>query len=426
MSGRAANLVVVLRAFLAARWRMARLADRDALARYQGRRLRALVDHATTVFPFYRPYRGQDFDALPVIDKAAMLAHFAGMNVAGLGAEAVRAALERGEERLGGLVIGRSTGTSGNRGYYVITEAERFVWLGTLLAKALPDALLRRHRVALAMPGLSALYRSASAASRIELAFFDLARGVDAFADALVAFAPDTIVAPPKVLRRLAERGQLTARRVFSGAEVLDPIDRDVVEAATGTPVREIYMATEGLFGVGCRHGRLHLAEDVVRVDLEPVAGSPLLSPVVTDFTRRAQAMIRYRMNDLVEGDDRPCPCGSPFRTLARIVGRKDDCLRLEGADGRPRFVTPDVVRNAVVDADPAIRDFRVVQTGPATIDLHLDAMLAPEVAARAAAGLAGALARIGAAPQITPRAGLALPFDTKLRRVCRAPGSEP
>ena len=61
----------------------------------------------------------------------------------------------------------------------MISDAERFVWLGTILAKTLPDALWRRHRVALAMPGLSSLYRSASTGSRIALGFFDLAEGVE-------------------------------------------------------------------------------------------------------------------------------------------------------------------------------------------------------------------------------------------------------
>ena len=79
------------------------------------------------------------------------------------------------------------------------------------------------------MPGLSSLYRSASTGSRIALGFFDLAEGVDAWADRLAAFTPDTIVAPPKVLRRLAERGQLPARNIFSGAEVLDPLDRAAI-----------------------------------------------------------------------------------------------------------------------------------------------------------------------------------------------------
>ncbi len=51
---------------------------------------------------------------------------------------------------------------------------------------------------------------------------------------------------------------------------MLDPLDRAAIEAATGVTVREIYMATEGLFGVACPHGTLHLAEDVVKFEWLP------------------------------------------------------------------------------------------------------------------------------------------------------------
>lgn len=221
---RSRAMIAVLRACLAARWRARRLRDRRAIAAYQRRRLRSLTRQATAQLPFYRPYAGKNFEALPV--KGALLANFQAMNRAGLKRDDVREALEHGRERLAGRIIGRSTGTSGNRGYYVIGEEERFVWLGTILSKTLPDALWRGHRVALAMPALSDLYSSATADSRITLEFFDLAQGPEAWADRLVRFAPDTIVAPPKVLRWLAERGLLTASHIFSGAEVLDDLDR--------------------------------------------------------------------------------------------------------------------------------------------------------------------------------------------------------
>ena len=48
------------------------------------------------------------------------------------------------------------------------------------------------------------------------------------------------------------------------------------------------------------------------------------------------------------------------------------------------RMITPDVLRNAVVDADRRIQDFRVIQTGTSAIDLVLDAKLAPDAAATA------------------------------------------
>jgi putative adenylate-forming enzyme len=236
-----------------------------------------------------------------------------------------------------------------------------------------------------------------------------------------VAFAPDTIVAPPKVLRWLAERGMLHAAHIFSGAEVLDPLDRAVIEAATGRRMREIYMATEGLFGVSCAHGTLHLAEDVVRCEFERAApGSALQSLIVTDFTRRSMALVRYRMNDLVELDDTPCACGSPYQAVRRIEGRSDDIFRVAAADGSLRMVTPDVLRNAVVDSHPAIRDFRIDQTGPTAIRVALEAEVSGEVDALVIARLAASLARFGVTPEITVARGIEPVFDRKLRRVRR------
>lgn len=411
----------VLQAYLAARWHRFRLRTPHAVRAYQHRKLRRLTRRATRELPFYHGYAGQPFEALPIIDKAMLLANFAAMNRAGLGLAAVRQALEAGQERLDGRIIGLSTGTSGNRGYYVISEAERFVWLGTILAKALPDALWRRHRVALALPALSDLYGSATLGSRISLKFFHLAAGPEAWADELQRFDPDTIVAPPKVLRWLAERGQLNAAHIFSGAEVLDDLDKAQIETVTGRKVRQIYMATEGLFAVGCEHGTIHLAEDVVHFEFDrPDPGSPLVSPIVTDFTRREQGLIRYRMNDLFELDDRPCPCGSAYQAVRRIEGRRDDAFLLADWSGVFQLVTPDILRNAVVDADRTIDDFRIVQAGPAVITVALPDALSPAVDDKVRAGLAAALARRGLVAEIWVTRGITIDFSRKLRRVRR------
>ncbi|NJR78467.1 CoF synthetase [Sphingomonas corticis] len=407
------GLAVAARAYARARWRMARLRDRAAIERHQSARLARLGWYLARDIPFYRGIDPARVGSWPIVDKATMLANFAAMNRAGVALDTVRAALARGEDRVEGHAIGHSTGTSGNRGYFLVSDAERYVWLGTLLAKALPDALWRRHRVALALPGFSRLYGAAGGGSRVRLGLFDLTEGVDAWAARFAAFAPDTIVAPPKVLRHLAERG-LVARgtTAFAAAEVLDPVDVPAIRAATGLPVRQIYMATEGLFGVSCAHGTLHLAEDVVAFEWEALAASALVQPVVTDFTRRAQAMARYRMNDLLRLDPSPCPCGSALQAVAAVEGRRDD-LFLIGAT----TVTPDVLRNALLDADPRIDDFRIVQTGPTAVA----AAIPPGCdAAAVRAGLRVALTRLGADAAVTVSHGIPATDATKLRRVRR------
>ncbi|ROZ74326.1 F390 synthetase-related protein [Ramlibacter sp. WS9] len=416
------DLLSAAGAFAKTRWLAKRLRTRADVERYQAARIRDMLRDTVSPSAFYRDKSAKLLEELPAMDKRTLLANFPQLNAGGLTVEQVQATLSAGGDRIGNYVVGQSTGTSGNRGYYVISNRERFVWLGTLLAKALPDALWRRHRVALALPGLSSLYQSAASGSRIQLGFFDLARGVDAWAHALVAFAPDTIVAQPKVLRHLAERGMLQAQTLFSGAEVLDPLDRRIIEEATGRRVREIYMATEGLFGVACPHGTLHLAEDVVHFGWEkPSAQSPLLSPLVTDFTRKVQVMARYRMNDLLELSHTPCLCGSPFQAVARIDGRQDDIFLLATADGGQRMATPDVLRNAVVDADRRILDFRIVQTGPAQVRVSLDAALSPEVDGAVVASIQRLCDGLGVAGvNVAVVRGITADTGVKLRRVRR------
>lgn len=419
---RAFNLAQAGLAFARTRWLAGRLRTRAALERYQERALQLFLKRGLGQVPFYRDRPHAHLTDLPIMDKAQMLAAFAGLNRAGIDAETVRAALAVGQERVAGLIVGHSTGTSGNRGLYVISEAERFTWLGTILAKTLPEIWHTRARVGLIMPSYGALYASAPESGRLLLKFFDLSLGFDAWHQDLVAFAPDTLIAPPKILRLVAEHTPLRPRRVFAGGEVLDPLDRAVIEGRFGVVVRDIYMATEGLLGVACPHGTLHLAEDVVAFEWLPVPGSPELStPLITDFTRRTQIMARYRMNDLIARSDQPCPCGSPLQAVRAVIGRADDMLVLDGADGAEVVVSPDVVRNAIVDTSPEITDFRLIQTGPRALELHLDAGLPPALAQAAQARVIAACARIGAEVAVTLKAGLAVPFDHKLRRVLRA-----
>lgn len=368
------------------------------------------------------PRRLQD---LPVTDKAGLMTDFAQYNTAGITADEVRKALATGE-RVRGYTVGASTGTSGNRGYFVISEAERYRWLGALLAKALPDMLWQSQRVAILLPQDTRLYSSARSIPRLALKFFALPDGAQTWTPALEAFDPTVIVAPPRVLRHLAEAGaRLTPHRIFSAAETLDPIDRPVIEAYFRFPLDQIYMATEGLLAVSCRHGALHLAEDSVHFEYEPV-GDGLVSPLVSSFRRQTQIMARYRMNDLLRLSDQPCTCGSPLRVVREVVGRMDDCFHLPGSEAKV-LVTPDVMRNAVLKAAPAITDFRIRQTKGAEVTLILPPDL-PENAAHAAfSALKSALHHIGAQARVTlDRRPLPPDFSRKLRRVECRPEARP
>ncbi|WP_411890323.1 CoF synthetase [Yoonia sp. SDW83-1] len=345
-------------------WRARRITTAQQLETVHDRRLQHWLQHDVPHVRRYAGFAGTLSD-LPIVDKATLMADFAAFNTAGITAEMGWAAFA-GDRMVGEHVVGASTGTSGNRGLFVISQAERFCWLGTILAKALPGFWRESHRVAILLPLNTPLYDSANRLRRLSLKFFDLSGD---WATGLQVFDPTVIIAPPKILRSLAEQKMpLTPRKIYAGAEQLDPLDRAVIEAHFGLTLGQIYMATEGLFAVSCARGTLHLCQDTMHFELPPVGDGDLHEVIISDFSREVQIMARYRMNDLIRlAPD--CPCGSPLQPVAEVVGRMDDCFVL-GPD--KLMLTPDVIRNAVVDSDRRITDFRVVQTGDSTISLQV------------------------------------------------------
>ncbi|ENN86859.1 hypothetical protein RHSP_59540 [Rhizobium freirei PRF 81] len=398
-----------------------RLKTRADVEAWQRRRIGRWLRDAVGSTDFYRGGNLESLYELPIVDKTLVMAAFERFNSAGLSSAEGWRMFNSGQQRKG-YVVGASTGTSGNRGLFVITNAERYEWLGVVLGKLLPAFPFEKARIALILPLHTTLYDSANRTRRLNLKFFDLRRGLAAIAQEIVGFAPDTIIAPPKVLRWLAEQDRtLAPRRLFSAAEVLDSVDREIIERRYQVRLGEIYMATEGLLATSCAHGTLHLAEDVMHFELQPVPDSDLVSPVISDFTRQTQVIARYRMNDLLRMQPDACPCGSPLRAVAEVIGRSDDIFELPGAPNVGTVqVTPDVLRNAILDSDRSIKDFRLIQIDHNDLRLLLPDTVSPAAATAAEMALTRLLQNIGTQPRVSVARQTLSPPIVKLRRVER------
>jgi putative adenylate-forming enzyme len=436
----------ILSAYLGTRLLRRRLRTRAQLERWQERRLDEALRRARRL-PFYRNVPAGGLVSFPVLDKTAWLAEFRDLNVHGLDLEECRRQAAEDEAsrdfsrlrgELGGLAVGLSTGTSGRRGVFLVSPRERARWAGVLLAKALPGSLLAGARIALFLRAGSPLYSTLSG-GRIRLRYFDLRRPLGELLAEVAAVAPTVLAAPPQVLRLLAaaraeNRLHLAPDRVYSLAEVLDPHDEAAIAAAFSQPVHQIYQASEGFLGLTCAAGRLHLNEDLLLIEKDWVdRASGRFGPVITDLHRTTQAIVRYRLDDVLVESRTPCPCGSPFVALDRIEGRFDDLLALppvDWADGlAPLFA--DYVTRAVLGAAPTIADFRCVQEAPDR--LLLDLAVTPDADPGAAfAAAREALLRLCAEqrlvpPAVLPAALLGAPDGAaptpwlKLRRVRRA-----
>jgi len=411
----------VLAHYLRARRR--RFADREAVERWQRRRLRRVLRLAPSRYAFYREWGGRPLTELPVVDKAEVLAHFAELNRRGLDLDtclAAARAAERGRDfgtELAGLSVGLSSGTSGRQTAFLTSAAERDRWAGEVLARALPDGLLAGARITLVLRAGGPLY-AAVTGGRISFRFVDLALPLDRLLAEIRAGDPTVLVAPPSILVHAAALG-LRPRQVFSVAEVLDPEDERTISDGFGVRVGQIYQAAEGFLGISCQHGTLHLNEDLLRFEREEL-GDGRWVPVVTDLVRDSQAVIRRRLGDvLVDGP--ACTCGNPMRTVSAIVGRADDVLWLPAREGAgSRSFHPDFVRAAVLRT-AGVLDFRLVQTAPDTVRLAVVPAARFAAAAREltadldAAGIGAVRIEVG---ELTAQDPL-----VKRRRVTRAPG---
>ena len=370
--------------------RTLRFTDRASLERYQQKQLDAMRARLGVKSPYFRQYLDKPLSDWPMMDKRVMMQHFDTMNTAGLKLDKVlKVAFEAEKTRsfsptVNGCTVGLSSGTSGSRGVFAVSSREKNRWAGILLAKALTQGIFAGERAALFLRANSNLY-TAVRTPFLKFEFFDLLAAMPGHIERLNAYGPTTLVAPAQVLRRLALEkvaGRLTInpRRILSAAEVLEPQDRELITTAFGAVLGEVYQATEGFLGITCSHGRLHLNEEFVHVEPEWVDDQQTrFVPIVTDFTRQTQPVVRYRLNDVLVASHEKCPCGSATRVIQAIEGRCDDMLKLPGRDGRSVEVFADPISRVLLQALPVDKDYRLVQT--TAQELALSADLSPGAA---------------------------------------------
>lgn len=420
---------------LRTRWGL-RFASRERLLRWQSARLERFKRCVLARVPLHSAHLAEPFDTWPTMSKQRLLDHFAASNARGITLPQALAVADEAERSrdfapaIGDVTVGLSSGTHGTRGVFLVSSSERAMWAGVMMARAMSAAHFRQLispwrpplRVAFFLRANSNLYETLTS-RRIAFRFFDLFAGVEPHVDALSDFAPDLLVAPARVLAWLASqqaagRLHIAPSKVISVAEVLEPDDERTIARAFAQPVHQLYQCTEGFLGYTCERGVLHLNEEFVHVEPEWLDDERTrFSPVITDFSRRTQPIVRYRLDDVLRVRATPCDCGRHSLALERIDGRCDDILWFADArDGVAKPVFPDIVRHALLLAALA-GDYRLAQDGDV---LSVSCSDASDAARDAIATALRALAeRLGLrVPTLTRVAWRDSPWTTKRRRI--------
>jgi phenylacetate-CoA ligase len=172
-------------------------------------------------------------------------------------------------------------------------------------------------------------------------------------------------------LARLLEDRELPIPVLFSTGEMLYPDQRKSLERTFGGRVYDSYGSNEvSAIAFECEHGRKHVTEEQVVVEVVDDAGRPVWDApgriLVTDLRNLAMPFIRYELGDLGVITRKPCPCGRSLLVLRELEGRTQDAIRgpngvaLSGVFFAGRF------RNL-----ERIRAYQVVQTAATDVELR-------------------------------------------------------
>lgn len=363
---------------------------------YQLKQLNKLINHAKKHAPYYQktlhPLTSlNELNQLPLINKAILMEHFDTINTVGIHKdEAMKIAVEKEKNKdyLGyyqdHFVLGLSSGTSGNKGLFItpksLTKKLPFVFLARsgLPLRFLPYRILFMLRV------FSQGFNDINA-PMISLKYLSTMTPVDEIMDQINTHKINILMAPPSLCRLLLPQVHHIHRplnMIVTYAEVLEEEEKQRLASAFQCKVIEIYQASEGQMASACSHGRLHINEDMVLVELKDQDMNEITQPhvvahkmIITNLVNVAQPLIRYEMNDLIVLDD-PCPCGSHFRTIKHVLGRHDDVFFFTLEDGTKQPLFPDLISRWIITTSENIREYQLIQHNDESCELIIDPII--------------------------------------------------
>ena len=372
-------MISLIQHFTMARFR--RFSSREEVNQWQqkkiSRHLKCICHHS----PYYAHLKNQPLAVFPLMNKALMMEHLDDINTKGLNKELLMARALTAERTrnfkdsiVDGITVGLSSGTSGQRGLFLADKYEQQIWAGNILAKLLPN-LWQKHRIALALRANSPLYTTV-AKGPIQFFYADLNKPYQEWIEELDRFQPTLLVGSAQALQLCAmHSGRFSApkicpERIVSGAEVLTETDKNFIHQTFSCDVHEVYQCTEGFLGCTDTNAQMRWNQDIVHIEKHWLnAEKTHYSPIITDFRRRTQPIIRYQLDDVIlaQEDD------LPFEPIGAIAGRCGDCLTLTRL-GKASFVLPDLIYRAIALASSEQIDYRISQREQNTICIEANA----------------------------------------------------
>lgn len=392
-------------------WKILRMKKYDEVMAHQRELLEKLITCARTSSPFYQrlysnlPDSVVDLQQLPPVTKLELMENFddwttdRAITRKSAGAFMADKTLV-GEPFLGKYLICSSSGSTGNRGIFVfgIGSESLYRWRTVLQAGMISWRNLFKKIRWLNISATGDHFGSCASFTRLEnvrkrspfmrMAFESIrtistTTPLSEMVDEINRFQPTLIFGYSTVIASLAQEqiaGRLHVKPdiVSTGGEWISEADHQLIATAFHCMVRDAYSSAEcPSIAHSCSQGWLHVCSERTIVEpvdekYQPVApGQQSYTVLITDLINLVQPIIRYDQGDSVTLRPDPCPCGNPFPAI-RVMGRKNDMLRMYTADGILKQLSP-MTFYVLLDLTPGLRRWQVIQTAPLTVSLRIE-----------------------------------------------------
>ena len=332
---------------------------------------------------FYKSFNvfKHKFSDLPIMNKEIFMKNFDSINTAGISYNQANILAENAEKSrnfnamIEDISVGLSTGTSGNRGIFLLNSFERAKWVAHILDRVIVN-FNKKHKVAFFLRANNKLYESTNS-NNLSFNFFDIYSDMNSHIFRLNSILPDILIGQPSILIMLSEKitnGELKIKpsKIISVAEVLEEKDKKLLQRIFNVSVSEVYQCSEGFLASTCEHGTLHFNEDFLIIEKKYLdSDKTKFIPIVTDLLRTTQPIVRYQMNDIIT-EKKSCKCNSKFLAIQSIDGRSDDLFSLKNSKSEPVVIFPDLIRRTIVLSDKQILDYAFVQTKKNIFELYI------------------------------------------------------
>ncbi len=357
-----------------------RFDSREKIERHQAKQLKKFARNVLTKSAYYKLFikNGElDLTDLPMISKSEFMSSFNEINTQGiLLEEALHVAIEAENSRdfkseINGITVGLSTGTSGKRAVFLASEDERAIWVALVMSRVIKPKIFKRQKIAFFLRSNSNLYSSVES-SLFEFKYFDIFKPMSELLQELNEYQPDILASQPSILTDIAEAQKkqivhIQPIQIISFAEVLHESDKTELKKIFDSKLSEVYQCTEGFLGVSCAYGTMHLNEDFIHFDKEWI-DDELFYPIITDFSRHSQPVVKYKLNDILQIKKEACLCGSKFMALEKIIGRDDDVLIFSG-----KKIYPDLISRRIALQTNSFNKYSITQVGPMELQIGIE-----------------------------------------------------